>query len=228
MHGAARDPLDWSLSRQPVEEEDPLAVTLWTAAPRSPHWSAEALAWAPARARERVMNSGGGMDDRAEAAMTRCRQVTPDASDDAADSTRTPPGLTRLARAWGDTLVAASAGFGSLPRYHRCMTRQRIPLLHGRPYDAQRVYEQVLAAVPPDELVPIGHARPSAQWRRFLAVERTVTDADWACRRDGYATGLRSLIPVINAFAARHEAAVTRLEASWRRGAATATRLPRD
>jgi hypothetical protein len=63
--------------------------------------------------------------------------------------------------------------------------------------------------------IPVGDRTAGQPWRRLLALETPLVEADWRCRRDVYDEGMSRLAPVVSAFQVAHRAEIGRMQQHW-------------
>ena len=115
-----------------------------------------------------------------------------------------------------------------MSEYYACMDAANIPALVDMKLPASRLGEAVARLDPPDTAIPASSDDPKArapEWLDFLASERTITDADWACRQSKYDSLVTQLEPEIAEFASANAQEIQAAQNGWETITAKASAL---
>jgi hypothetical protein len=207
---------DWSTSKQGVTPVDALGLTFWLAQPHALVNVRDMLAVNAARRAGVRMNSPVPRPPAEEKVLTHCVNSYQGISDDDVEALRRPPSTEKLMATWVDALSSITKGFGSTQDYYRCMTKEHLSLLHGKPYGDVNFGTAIIEATPPPGKVPRPGEHPNPQWRRFVTLDTEIATADWNCRKGVYDEGIALMAPLLERFESAHKAEIRTSELGWR------------
>ena len=210
---------DRSASRAYAHEVDPLMYGTWFAAPNRPFLSEPLMAHRQTVLAEEEMNRDEIPPDE-DVAIGECIPIAADqrSPERGVETTAWSATSRDLVDAWADMVQEHSDKAADSSIYLRCMDEAAIPILDDNGIPASEMWEGLSMLGPSNGKVPSSAADPlvaSAEWQDFLAEERVITDADWACRDDVYTAHIDGLLPAIDQFEADHRQEIAHAQKEW-------------
>jgi hypothetical protein len=209
---------DWSVSRVYATPQDPLGYGTWFAEPNRPVLSDPLIAHRQRMLAEEEMNRDDIPDDE-DAAIGGCIPSVDDKrSVEATEAPSRSATGARLMDAWVDMVQDVSDQAADADAYLRCMDEAEIPVLDDKGIPASEMWGGFSTLGPRDGKIPTSASDPlvtGEAWQEFLAAERVITEADWACRRDVYAAHIADVGTAMDQFEADHGQEIEQARQEW-------------